>query len=1037
MKKLLSLVFCGLLLFGCSDKYDDSALRNDLNDLENRVTKLEELCKQMNTNISSLQKIVEALQDNLSISKVEQISDGYIIHFSDGSTATIKNGKNSEDAPIIGVKKDTDGIYYWTLDGEWLTDEKGNKVKAQGTDGKDGVDGEDGNDGVDGEDGVDGTNGKDGKDGITPQLKIENGRWMLSMDNGKTWTDIGQATGADGKDGEDGEDGTDGEDGVDGKDGTNGIFKSVREDDDNVYFTLEDDSVITIPKSDNSKFAIAFDTTDIAILNGGESKTISYTITDATENTVVKAIAQDGWKVKVNATSTDKGTITITAPNPIVESEILVFANDGSYRTVMVSLNCMQGQINIADNSIDATPAGGTQEIKLTTNLDYTVEIPDNAKSWLSLAPETRAMREDTIVFEVTANEGIQRYATVALKDEQGNILQTIIFRQLGMCTEIHVETKGELENELADYDYANIESLKITGVLNDVDFLFIYRMMPNLKNLDIAEVNITALPTQAFYNSKNVEHLILPNTLITIGEEMFYQSDLRSVVIPTNVTTVGYSAFKRCSSLTTVTFEKESQLKTIGGDYYYGAFSDCTALTSIEIPASVETIGNTAFSDCSSLATVTFEKGSRLKTIGNNAYYRCTSLTSIEIPASVETIEKKAFMHCSSLATVTFEKGSQLKTIAGDSYDGAFSDCTALTSIEIPASVETIEATAFKRCSKLATVTFEKGSQLKTIGGGYSSSSHFGTYSDYYGAFSDCSSLTSIEIPASVETIEATAFKRCSKLATVTFEKGSLLKTIVFFGGGAQCLKILVGAQQGVHIQVVGGVVAVVGVGLKDGVEVDKIHPHLVQVRELLLDALEVAAEIVLVQVAAHLVGLPEGLGVLVGLIDAVGKGHGLVLHPFAEAVREDLIEHLTLDAFGGLKVLLIDRDLPAFAILPADHAAVVGAAHDAAEVGVEVEVVEVEARVIQRHFHGKVVLPGGLAIEVHPVVDGNIELALFFQDKVRVYIAQLFGDAERQPDSLPGAHRTKGLLEIGVKTVEQTRQVGSFLSQKKPRCR
>ena len=775
-------MFCGLLLFGCSDKYDDSALRNDLNDLENRVTKLEELCKQMNTNISSLQKIVEALQDNLSISKVEQISDGYIIHFSDGSTATIKNGKNSEDAPIIGVKKDTDGIYYWTLDGEWLTDEKGNKVKAQGTDGKDGVDGEDGNDGVDGEDGVDGTNGKDGKDGITPQLKIENGRWMLSMDNGKTWTDIGQATGADGKDGEDGEDGTDGEDGVDGKDGTNGIFKSVREDDDNVYFTLEDDSVITIPKSDNSKFAIAFDTTDIAILNGGESKTISYTITDATENTVVKAIAQDGWKVKVNATSTDKGTITITAPNPIVESEILVFANDGSYRTVMVSLNCMQGQINIADNSIDATPAGGTQEIKLTTNLDYTVEIPDNAKSWLSLAPETRAMREDTIVFEVTANEGIQRYATVALKDEQGNILQTIIFRQLGMCTEIHVETKGELENELADYDYANIESLKITGVLNDVDFLFIYRMMPNLKNLDIAEVNITALPTQAFYNSKNVEHLILPNTLITIGEEMFYQSDLRSVVIPTNVTTVGYSAFKRCSSLTTVTFEKESQLKTIGGDYYYGAFSDCTALTSIEIPASVETIGNTAFSDCSSLATVTFEKGSRLKTIGNNAYYRCTSLTSIEIPASVETIEKKAFMHCSSLATVTFEKGSQLKTIAGDSYDGAFSDCTALTSIEIPASVETIEATAFKRCSKLATVTFEKGSQLKTIGGGYSSSSHFGTYSDYYGAFSDCSSLTSIEIPASVETIEATAFSDCSKLATVTFEKGSLLKII---GGG------------------------------------------------------------------------------------------------------------------------------------------------------------------------------------------------------------------------------------------------------------
>ena len=599
MKKLLSLLACGLLLFGCSKEYDDSALRNDLSDLENRVAKLEELCKQMNTNISSLQKIVDALQDNLSISKVEQISDGYIIHFSDGSTATIKNGKDSGTIPVIGVRKDTDGCYYWTLDGEWLTDEKGNKVKAQGTDGKDGVDGEDGNDGADGEDGTDGTNGKDG---ITPQLKIENGRWMLSMDDGKTWTDIGQATGADGKDGVDG---TDGEDGVDGKDGTNGIFKSVTEDDDNVYFTLEDDSVITIPKSDNSKFAIAFDTTDIAILNGGESKTISYTITDATENTVVKAIAQDEWKVKVNATSTDKGTITITAPNPIVESEILVFANDGSYHTVMVSLNCMQGQINIADNSIDATPAGGTQEIKLTTNLDYTVEIPDDAQSWLSLAPETRALREDIIAFNISANEGIQRFATVALRDEQGNILQTIIFRQLGTCTEIHVETKGELENELAGYDYANIESLKITGVLNDVDFLFIYRMMPNLKDLDISEVNITALPTQAFYNSKNVKNLILPNTLATIGEEMFYQSKLKTVVIPANVTTIGGSAFKNCSSLATVTFEQGSQLKTIAGGYfsggssYYGAFSNCTALTSIEIPASVETIEATAFKGC------------------------------------------------------------------------------------------------------------------------------------------------------------------------------------------------------------------------------------------------------------------------------------------------------------------------------------------------------------------------------------------------------------------------------------------------------
>ena len=283
------------------------------------------------------------------------------------------------------------------------------------------------------------------------------------------------------------------------------------------------------------------------------------------------------------------------------------------------------------------------------------------------------------------------------------------------------------------------------------------------------------------------------------------YCTALTSIEIPASVETIGASAFKGCSKLATVTFEKESQLKTIGGGYsepnYYGVFSDCTALTSIEIPASVETIEAAAFKGCSSLATVTFENGSQLKTIGGGSYSSgafsdCTALTSIEIPASVETIEAAAFKGCSSLATVTFENGSQLKTIGGgSSYYGAFSYCTALTSIEIPASVETIEAaafkdcssltsieipasvetikaSAFKGCSSLATVTFENGSQLKTIEGGYPSS----------GTFADCTALTSIEIPASVETIEAAAFKGCSSLATVTFEKGSQLKTI---GGG------------------------------------------------------------------------------------------------------------------------------------------------------------------------------------------------------------------------------------------------------------
>ena len=239
-----------------------------------------------------------------------------------------------------------------------------------------------------------------------------------------------------------------------------------------------------------------------------------------------------------------------------------------------------------------------------------------------------------------------------------------------------------------------------------------------------------------------------------------------------------------------------------------------------------------------------------------------------------------------------------------------------------------------------------------------------------------------------------------------------------------AQGLKVLVGTQQRVHVEVVGGVVAVVGVGLKDGVQVEVIHAHLVQVGQLELDALQVTAEVVLVQVAAGLVGLPEGLGMLVGLIQSVREGHGLVLHTLAEAVREDLVEHLALEGLRGAEVCLIHGDLPFFAVLPADHAAVVRPAHDAAEVGVQVKVIEVQAHIVQGQIHRKVVLFGGLTVKLHAVMHRYVVFTLLLDHQMRVHIAQLFWDAEGQVHGLPGPHCTKGLLEIGVVAIEQTRQ-------------
>lgn len=265
MKRTLLFALSLLAIVACS-KFDDSEIWSELKEHEDRIVKLETLCNQMNTNITSLQTIIIALQNNDYVTNISPIKEGskeigYTITFAKSGSITIYHGKDGENGkdgqngtngtdgkdgqdgkdgkdgytPKIGVKQHTDGQYYWTLDGNWLLDDNGNMIPTTGEDGKDGTNG---TDGTDGKDGVD---GKDGQDGITPQLKIEDGYWYLSYDNGATWQKLGKATGSNGLDGANGADGEDGEDG-------DSIIDSITQDEENVYFNLSDGSLITLPK---------------------------------------------------------------------------------------------------------------------------------------------------------------------------------------------------------------------------------------------------------------------------------------------------------------------------------------------------------------------------------------------------------------------------------------------------------------------------------------------------------------------------------------------------------------------------------------------------------------------------------------------------------------------------------------------------------------------------------------------------------------------------------------------------------------------
>ena len=157
------------------------------------------------------------------------------------------------------------------------------------------------------------------------------------------------------------------------------------------------------------------------------------------------------------------------------------------------------------------------------------------------------------------------------------------------------------------------------------------------------------------------------------------------------SVTTIGEDAFRNCTSLASVTIP--NSVTTIGE----GAFSGCSSLTSVTIPNSVTSIGNYAFYGCSNLTSITI--GNSVTTIGNAAFYECTSLTSVTIPNSVTTIGEFAFNGCSSLTSVTIP--NSVTTIGNYAFRG----CTSLGSVTIGNSVTTIGNDAFYYCSNLKNV--------------------------------------------------------------------------------------------------------------------------------------------------------------------------------------------------------------------------------------------------------------------------------------------------------------------------------------------
>ena len=339
---------------------------------------------------------------------------------------------------------------------------------------------------------------------------------------------------------------------------------------------------------------------------------------------------------------------------------------------------------------------------------------------------------------------------------------------------------------------------------------------------------------------------VVIPSTVTSIGRGAFGDcSSLISINIPKGVTSIGEGAFSGCGSL--------SSIVVAGGNRVYDSRDNCNAIIKTSnntlirgcgktiIPASVTSIENYAFSNCSSLTSINIPAS--VTSIGRGTFRSCSSLTSVVLPKNLRRIKELTFSGCSSLASITIPDG------VTHIEQEAFYDCSSLTSIIIPASVTYIGAYAFDGCRSLTSVKCPRKFKYLFPKAGFDKVGDFVFYENtligYVGnssdvvlpksfdgknyaigervfansritsitipenvtsigefafdgcsnltsitipegmrsigdyAFRDCSSLTSITIPKGMTSIGSNAFFGCSRLTTVTFPENSLLTSI------------------------------------------------------------------------------------------------------------------------------------------------------------------------------------------------------------------------------------------------------------------
>lgn len=631
---------CMFGLSSCGDDYDDSELRGDIENLDSRITALEEWQKSVNTDIRSLQSLVEALEDKDYVTAVTPLEDGtgYVISFLKSGNVTIKNGKDGT-TPVISVKQDSDGKHYWTVNGEWLLD-NGNKMP------------------VTGEKGDKGDKGDKGADSIAPQVRInkDTNLWEISTDGGKTWTSTGiKATGDKGNTGAQGPQG----DAIFAKDGID-----YTSDLDNVIFTLADGTKITLPRT--SALTVGFESYETFMLTPTTNViniVLPETLKEEDYTALVAEVkneagvgmdfqtraASSPWQVKLtkptftNGKYQNNAKVTVTATG----------ANNGDKAILKITL---------IDNRGKEISASRVLEYFDGVIVDISAGELSNVLSGITLT-NINALKVTGTLNETDFKYIRENLTALEVLDLSGTNMTVFPNRALAFYNGENTTLKEVILPEglisIEEAAFANCTALEKLNVPSTVNTLGRW-ILENTKVTSFTiPQGVTEIPASCFYGSA-ITTINIPPSVKTIGNWAFQDAKLTEVVIPSSVTSIGKWAFGCDNDNPTLqSVIIEANITEIPVCCFYLQ----TKLTSLSLPEGITAIGDDAFCGCK-ISSLTLP--SSLKTIGARAFSN-NGITQLTIPNKVESIGNAAFAH------------------------------NSIDNIDFPATLVSLHATAFK----------------------------------------------------------------------------------------------------------------------------------------------------------------------------------------------------------------------------------------------------------------------------------------------------------------------------------------------------